>query len=480
MSGSNQKKVSSFTPRIGLEIHIQPDSRTKAFCGCPADPLRPPNQNICPVCAGLPGGLPVPNKTLPEKAIRLGLALQSKIAHVLAFDRKHYFYPDLPKGYQITQKRIPLCSGGMLKTLKGNCWNIQEIHIEEDSGRSIHHEPYLPENRTAIDLNRAGMPLIEMVTPPVFQSGAEVTDFLQELQKLLRILLIGECVMAKGQLRCDINISLAGGESREDRVEIKNLNSFRQIRDAIDWETERQELILSSGGTVKRQTKNWDTKSRACVTIRSKETNKDYRFMPEPDIPEMDITDKYIEQLRATLPATPQKLVADLSREYRLSGEQASALIDRPDLLTLFKSAFSSGGGALLYRLLIVRLPAVLSECGAEVDDLSSDDLRYIAEQSQRRNLNGRQVDALLKHAITDSEPVREVLKGWSRQRTNPDELERLASEAIRENPDAVRDYRAGKSNAINFLVGCMMKMMPNKTDPAEIMRMLKQKLEVP
>ena len=306
-------------PTIGLEIHVELNTRSKMFCSCPNDPNEQhPNINVCPVCMGHPGVLPVINKEAVRKTIKVGVALNCQISTHSRFDRKSYFYPDLPKGYQISQFYIPLCQNGYLR-INGRKIRIKEIHLEEDTGRLVHSSK---DNCSLVDFNRAGVPLMELVTEPDLKSAKEARQFAQELQLILRYLGVSNADMEKGQMRVEANVSLGKEGRLGTKVEIKNLNSFRSVERGIEYEIKRQKEILDSGKRVIQETRGWDEKQEVTESQREKEYAHDYRYFPEPDLPPLHIDSVYLKGIKAEIPELPEERRKRFVREYALSQKE--------------------------------------------------------------------------------------------------------------------------------------------------------------
>jgi len=322
-------KTMRYVPTIGLEVHAELKTRAKMFCACANDPLEmKPNVNVCPICLAHPGAMPTINREAVAAVIKFGLAVGGKIATRAHFDRKSYFYPDLPKGYQISQYEGPLVLGGELRGVR-----VTRVHLEEDTGRLLHELPDHPKSEkpaSFVDYNRAGVPLMELVTEPDITNGEQALAFAKELQRILRFLRVSDADMEKGQMRVEVNISLApeGAKEYGTKVEVKNINSFKAAADSIDCEIRRQTELLEQGGTVIQETRGWDEKKHATVSQRSKESAHDYRYFPEPDLPPLTFTKTEIEELFDALPELPEAKRMRFMHEFKLSREQAEALTE--------------------------------------------------------------------------------------------------------------------------------------------------------
>lgn len=415
---------------LGLEIHLHVKTSTKMFCGCDADVFRKePNTHTCPTCLGLPGALPVPNFEAVEKTQLLGLALKSKLNENSRFDRKHYFYPDLPKGFQISQYKQPLCEGGYFVLDNGTKVELERIHIEEDTAKSFHEG-----DKTLVDFNVSGIPLMEIVTKPVFDSTERAVEFSKKLRDLVRLLGIGDADMEKGQLRIEPNISLRTaemeekGELPEYKVEIKNINSFRFMNRAVKFEIDRQTDILEKGDTPLQENRGWDEKANVTVEQRWKEEAQDYRYFPEPDIPPMAFDQKYFDDLKKGLPELPWETKERLISEYKLSEDSAGMLTTGTgfDLLGRFEKLAKENDPQKVANLLINK---------PEYRELDADKFKKILSDSENK--------------VTDE-----------------DELSKIVEKVVKENPDAVSDYEKGKENAVQFLLGQVMRETRGKADP--------------
>jgi len=324
-------------PKIGLEIHIELKTRSKMFCSCKNDPdEKHPNINICPVCLGHPGTLPVINREAVRKTIKTGLALNCEISRHTFFERKNYFYPDLPKGYQISQYSTPICKNGFLE-IDGKKIRIRRVHLEEDTGRLIHEKDY-----SLVDFNRAGVPLMELVTEPDIESPKEARKFAEELQLILRYLDVSDADMEKGQMRVEANISLSSKKGvLGTKVEIKNLNSFKAVEKALEYEIERQRKILESGKKVIQETRGWDPAREITFSQREKEEAQDYRYFPEPDLPPLEITQKMVDEIRAEIPELPRQKRERFKKEYNLDEKSIEIFVKNKDFGEYFEKVVS-------------------------------------------------------------------------------------------------------------------------------------------
>lgn len=418
---------------LGFEIHMEPKTVAKMFCGCSADIWgAEPNTHTCPVCLGLPGALPVPNFEGVQKAQLLGLALGCSLNENSRFDRKHYFYPDLPKGYQISQYKQPLCENGQLLLDSGKVVDIERVHLEEDVAKSLHEG-----GKTLIDFNKSGLPLIEIVTRPCFDNLTDAVDYCKQVQTIARFIGITEADMEKGQMRLEVNISLrtadmeAQGKLADYKVEVKNINSFRFMEKAVLAEIKRQREILENGGKVAQENRGFVEEKNATVSQRDKEEAHDYRYFPEPDIPPMEFTKEYLAKLASELPEVPAKIKFRLISNYKLSEYSAKMLVDSFGLesVKLFEEYVNQGFDAQKVANIIVNKKDLAELTKAPTETL-------------------------------DSAVALELVK-----------------KAIDANPKAVDDYKKGKMNSVQFLIGVVMRESKGKVKPEVASALILQQL---
>lgn len=449
---------STYETIVGMEIHVELKTNSKMFCGCKNDPFHAPKPNIhtCPVCLGLPGALPVPNRQAVEWTIMLGLALGCEIPELSKFDRKNYFYPDLAKGYQISQYDQPLCIHGLVKTELGDV-RIHRVHLEEDTGKLMHTT--VDGNKvTLIDFNRSGVPLVEIVTEPDIRSGDQAKAFLKKLQQIIRYVGISDADMEKGSMRLEPNISVRKkeigeksdtGEKREQelpkyKVEVKNINSFNFVKKAIEFETERHIKILEKGETPVQETRGWKETPGITVTQRIKETADDYRYFPEPDIPPMRWTKPFIESLKNKLPELPDDRKARFMVTYNLSDYDAGILTETPEKAAFFEAAAEK------------------------------------AQKLKATDLTPKKIANVIINKKTDTGAVnpeafvRELAAATQAPTVTEEELESAVKAVIAENPKAVTDYKAGREQVMMFLVGLTFRKLGKKTDAGVIIGKLK------
>jgi len=432
-------------PTIGLEIHVELKTLSKMFCGCPSDHFgKPPNTQTCPTCLGLPGALPVPNKKAVDWTILIGLSLNCNINKDSKFDRKHYFYPDLPKGYQISQYDEPIATSGWLVIGENNSKKIRirRVHIEEDTGK-LQHKKIDGKNVTLIDFNRSGVPLVEIVTEPDLSSGAETKEFAQKLQNILRTLGVSDCDMEKGTMRLEANISW--GLKLGYKVEIKNLNSFKFVEKAINYELDRQRELIEKGELPRQETRGWSEKEAKTVTQRFKESEADYRYFPEPDIPPMEFTSEYIEEIKKTLPILPEELKKRFSEEF---GVRAA-----------YTTILSATGKLANYSLEVFN--------ANRKTDLTNDQLA------------GLIVNKIIDHkSLTPGEFLKAALIQKSKGGSNDTEIAEFVEKAIASNQKAVQDFKKGKTNAIFAIVGAVMALSKGKANPQLTRKLIEEKLK--
>ena len=476
---------------IGLEVHIELKTKTKMFCACKNDPdERHPNVNICPICTGQPGTLPVIDRSAVDAVIKVGLALKSKINEITKWDRKNYFCPDLPKGYQISQYDYPICLGGEL-TIPNSAKKISitRVHLEEDTGRLAHFGHI---GHSLVDFNRAGVPLMELVTEPDMTSGEEAGAFAQELHLLLRYLGVSDADMEKGQMRIEANLSLksVGAKELGVKVEVKNLNSFKAVRDAIDYEIKRQTGILENGEKIIQQTRGWNETKGETVLQRIKEESHDYRYFPEPDLPPLNTNMEMIKEIETGLPELPGDKRKRLKSEYGLADEQINILVNNEKLAGFFEDVVSElqeleiGEKKQLTTLsanyILGDFLGLLNEASAEVDDVKIDAENFAELMSliHKGTITTRAAKDVLKEMwATGKDPNTIVGEKDLRQTQDTGEIEKAVSKVISENQTAVADYKKGKEIALQFLLGQVMAATRGKASPEIIAEILKRLL---
>jgi len=475
----------SFETVIGLEIHCQLLTETKIFCGCRTAFGAAPNTHVCPVCLGLPGALPVLNRQAVACALRAALALECEIQPVSIFARKNYFYPDLPKGYQISQYDRPLALGGRVPLSHGTV-ALTRIHMEEDAGKSLHHGFPDSAGHTYLDFNRAGTPLIEIVTEPDLRSAAEAADCFSRLREILVAIGVNDGNMEEGSLRCDANVSLrpVGQAAYGAKAEVKNVNSFRFLEKALEFEIERQRGILESGGRVAQETRLWDSATGTTESMRSKEEANDYRYFPEPDLPALVVDAAWVASVRETMPELPAARVARFIREYALSEYDADVLGRLiPGAAPYFEAAVRSGASAKTASNWIQgEVRRRLKDAGA--DDLSASpvgpaqlaelttlvDTNIVSTSVAKDVFDEMWVTGTGARAIVDARGLAQI--------GDLEALAALADAVIAANPGPVAQYRSGKTQTFGFLVGAVMKASKGKANPAAASNILRGRLD--
>jgi aspartyl-tRNA(Asn)/glutamyl-tRNA(Gln) amidotransferase subunit B len=471
---------------IGLECHIQLNTRSKMFCGCPAEFGAASNSNVCPVCLGLPGALPVTNRAAVDAAVRLGLALGCTIRPESVFARKHYFYPDMPKNYQITQYDRPLCEGGALPVRIGEeqrAFELIRVHAEEDTGKSFHPERTSDRQVSRVDFNRAGVPLLELVTQPVFREPSECAAFLVALRRLVRWLGISDGDMEKGQLRCDANVSIrpVGEEALGTKTELKNLNSIKGVEKGLTAEIARQHRVVGSGGTIEQATLLYDADHDKLAIMRAKEYAHDYRYFPEPDLPLLRVDAAWLAAARDALPEQPWERADRFVARYGLPAYDAGVLTAERWLAGYFEELVASGVPAKKASNWIMTEVLRLNKSHGYLGDAWSKKVpaRYLAdiilkvEQVQVTATGGKSI--LEEIAVTGADPA--TLYVEHAARSSVADLAPLVQAAIDENPGPVAQYLGGKTATLGFLVGQVMKKSGGQAVPQTVRELLEAEL---
>jgi aspartyl-tRNA(Asn)/glutamyl-tRNA(Gln) amidotransferase subunit B len=467
----------SFKPVIGMEVHVQLKTKSKLFCSCAVEYGAEPNSNVCPICLGLPGVLPVLNNHAVELAIKLGWALNCQITEYSRFARKHYFYPDLPKGYQITQYQEPLARNGYVE-VKDNRIRINRIILEEDSGKSMHCE-----NETFIDFNRCSVPLVEIVTEPDIRSPEQAVDYLQYLRQMLQYLEVSDADMEKGHFRCEPNISVrAAGEKFGTRTELKNLNSLRNVRDALEYEVKRQSEILSKGDKVIQETLYWDEAKMVTGSMRSKEESEDYRYFPEPDLPPLLITKDEIEKIKRELPILPEKRKEYFVTTLGLPEADAKILISEKSLADYYEEVLKYlSEPKLVANWIITEVGGILNEKKIMINELGiqPQSIAKLLTMVKNGTITGKVAKEVFTEMVeTKAQPDAIVAQKGMGRIDDENLLNSVVDEVIKLNPDVVDKYKKGKTTVIGFLVGEVMKKTKGKFLPQKVNEALTKKLQ--
>ena len=469
-----------FETVIGLEIHCELSTETKIFCSCKTDFGAEPNMNICPVCTGLPGALPVLNGKAVQYAVKAGLALNCKISDEIVFDRKNYFYPDLPKAYQISQLYKPLCQEGFLDICGGKKRiGIREIHMEEDAGKLIHGR-----DRTLIDYNRAGVPLIEIVTYPDFSGSEEVTEFLEKLKAILMYTGVSDCKMQEGSLRVDVNLSVRekGAKILGERTETKNLNSFRSVRLAVEFEENRQKTELLKGNKIISSTIHWDDAKCVGTVMRPKENISQYRYFPEPDILPIPLDYKWIEEIRRTIPELPEERENRYKSEYALTDYEAKNICASKTLADIFETlCHLTNNPKESANWILGEVLRLYSVSGKDAEDysFSAEKLAFIINKLQRGEINRGTAKELFEEVFSnDADPETLISERGLEVIKDDSVIENAVCKVISENKKSVEELKAGKTKVEKFLIGMVMKELKGKGDPSKIVEILKKCIE--
>jgi len=464
--------------KIGLEVHVQLTSlKTKLFCPCSSDYRgKEPNTNICPVCMGLPGTLPVLNGKAVREAVKIALALNSKISRRMLFYRKNYFYPDMPKNFQITQYDkaggVPLATGGYVE-VNGKRIRIRRMQLEEDPGKITYEGTIVSSPVSLVDYNRAGIALVEIVTEPDMESPKEARLFLEKLRSILEHLGVCDCSL-EGAMRCDANISIEGGK----RVEVKNISSFKEVERALGFELTRQATLSKGGLRIRRETRHWDEVRRITVSLRVKEEEEDYRYFPEPDLVPVEITDELIEDVKKEMPELPEERMRRLVEEYEISSRMAEVLTSKKALADFFEEAAKEGVGRRVASLLGEVL-AYMNREGLEIQDLDLNPREFgaLSKLVEEGRVSERMAKGIIRKALASKRPLMELVKGVKEQISDEDTIKMLVEEVVRENQKAVKDAMKNEK-AKNFLMGEIMKRSRGRADPRLARLLLERKLE--
>ena len=481
---------------IGLEVHVQLNTNTKIFCGCSTKFGNEPNTNVCPVCTGMPGVLPVLNKKVVDSAIKIGLALNCKIAEKSVFARKQYFYPDLPKNYQISQYDKPTTIDGFLMLPSGKKIGVTRAHIEEDAGKLIHGNF----DESFVDYNRTGIPLVEIVSEPEMKTGEEAYEYLTTLKRTLKYLGVSDCNMEEGSLRCDANVSVmpVGSKVFGTKAEVKNLNSFKAVQKSIQYEIARQTELVESGGRVIQESRLWDDKKEITVSMRSKEEAHDYRYFPEPDLPTLFISSEWIDEMKKTMPLLPAERKQKMVEDYELSEYDADVLTAEKELADYFENAMNVAvklsdkgkneniaSNANLAKQIVnwvmVELLGKLNKENKSITEspISFENLAKLVVLIKDGTISGKIAKIIFEDMLVSLKTPDEIIKEKNLvQITDMSEIENIVKEVLAANPNAVGQYKSGKTQIVGFLVGQVMQKSKGKANPAIANKILAESLK--
>jgi aspartyl-tRNA(Asn)/glutamyl-tRNA(Gln) amidotransferase subunit B len=478
--------LSRYEAVIGLEVHVQLATATKIFCGCPTSFGAPPNTNVCPVCLGLPGALPVLSRESVDLAIRGALALNCQVRRRSRFARKNYFYPDLPKGYQISQYEEPLAEHGFVDIVVDGIARrigITRVHMEDDAGKSI-HEGFRDSGRYSyVDLNRSGTPLIEIVSEPDIRSSDEAYAFLTELKQALQFIAVSSCDMEKGHLRCDANVSvrLKGAEKLGTKAEVKNLNSFRFLKQALDYEIARQVGVIEGGGRVVQETRLYSPEHGETFSMRSKESAHDYRYFPEPDLAPLVVSEQWLEQVRSQMPELPAHRRSRFIADYGLREYDAAVLTATREAADYFETvARLAGDPKMAANWVMGDLLGALKAEGREIADspVSAGDLGDLVRRIAAGEISGKLAKEIFLKMFSTGENAGAIIEREGlKQISDTDALDKVIDEVLANNPKQVEQYRGGKATVMNFLVGQVMRATRGQANVAVVTDLLKRKL---
>ncbi len=477
-----------YQPVIGLEVHVELKTKTKIFCKCANRFGSAPNTNVCPVCLGLPGALPVFNKQVRDFAIKSGLALNCEIAERSNFDRKHYFYPDLSRNYQITQFFHPICLGGYIDLDVNGVQRrarLHHIHMEEDAGKLVHAGASISDSEySMVDYNRVSTPLLEIVGEPDLRSGEEAVQFLEKLKAILEYLEVSDCKMQEGSLRCDANVSIMPIGSKEFgvRTETKNLNSFKAVEKAINYEIARHADLLDNGGRVQRQTRSWDDAQGVTIAMRDKEEAQDYRYFPDPYLPPVVVSRQLVEELRATLPELPEARKARLVDELGLPAYDAGIITSSKAMCDYFDACYQLYPQAKpISNWIMGDLSALLNANGLNIaqSPVKAEMLVELLKLIEKGTISGKIAKTVFEEMFSSGKAAADIVKEKGlEQVSDAGELAAIIAQVIEANPKSVEDFRSGKEKAIGFLVGQVMKLSKGKANPGMVNEMLREALK--
>ena len=477
---ASPEEIAKYEPVIGLEVHVQLNTRTKIFCGCPTSFGAPPNTNVCPVCLGLPGALPVLNGRAVEMAIQAALAMHCTVNPFSRFARKNYFYPDLPKGYQISQYDQPLAEHGWLEILVGGVRKrigVTRVHMEDDAGKSIHDGFKDSDRYTYVDLNRSGTPLIEIVSEPDLRSSDEAYEYLSELKLVMQYVGVSECDMEKGQLRCDANVSvrLKGAEKFGTKAEVKNLNSFRFAKMALDYEIARQVAVIEGGGRVEQETRLYNVATGETAGMRSKEHAHDYRYFPEPDLVPLRVSEAWLERIRKAMPELPADKRHRFVADYGLREYDAQVLTSTRAISDYFEKAAEVAADPIRTANWITGELMALPDGFERITPQATGTL---IRKMHDGEISGKMAkDIFTKMYETGESPEVIINREGLRMISDNSALEKIVDEVIAANPKQLEQYKSGKTTVLGYFVGQVMKASKGQANPAAVNALLKTKL---
>ena len=469
---------------IGLELHAQLLTKTKMFCSCKNSFGEEANSLTCPVCLGLPGALPVVNKEAVVQALKFALATSCRINKISYFDRKNYFYPDLPKGYQITQFNRPLARSGFVAIGQGKNIRLSEIHLEEDSARAVHNEDYVKKGLSYLDFNRAGIPLLEIVTKPDIKGAQDTVKFLRNIIKILQYLKISNGKLQDGSLRCDINISVAKAAEKLPhwKIEIKNLNSLNAIKKAIICEKERLISLIDKGEKLVEETRMWNQDCRCTKLLRKKEKHFDYRYFPDPDLPNLNFDDKFLNNIKKEIPELPQQKKTRFQEEYNLASNLADILTKKIEIADFYEKSLEFYRNPILTaRVITGEFFAYLNRINKELDqmDFNASYLAEIVELLDKDKINYNIVKKIFNYLKENMQSPKIIVKENNWIIINDKEkLKKLIVEIINSNPDAIKKYKEGDDRLIDFFIGQVMRRTKGRAEGEMVKKILLQQLE--